>query len=334
MEPFRLLVVEDNEQDLKTFRDSIETYSKKNDRIINSTECRTLDEALQTLDSSFDGAIIDLRLKDRADGNKVTQKILDSHFRIPIAILTGTPEGADPALSYIGVFKKGEVEYSHLMDMFWEIHCSGLTRIMGGRGVIETSLNDVFVKNLLPQLKTWIEHGRTNSLRTEKALLRYALNHLQQLLDEDVGLSFPEEVYIHPPFSEGVRTGNIVDRGKDGKRFVVLSPACDLVVREDGYAKSDQILLVEIEQFKTVLTPIFEGADKKSRLNRVQRLVRNNYSDNYYWLPSTSFFGGGFVNFRKLYSTSPDGFRIDFRAPALQISPSFVKDLVARFSSF
>ncbi|HEX5705122.1 MAG TPA: hypothetical protein VFX97_18125 [Pyrinomonadaceae bacterium] len=333
MEPFQLLLVEDNDQDLATFQDSIETYTRQNNRDIRSTVCKTLEEALQILNSSFDGAIIDLRLKENADGNKVAQKITDLHFRIPIAVFTGTPENADPQLSYFGVFKKGEIEYSALFDMFWDIHCSGLTRIMGGRGVIEKSLNDVFTKNLLPQRQTWVDYGRVDSPRTEKALLRYTLSHLLQLLDEEVEHSFPEEVYIYPPFSPGLRTGNIVKRGDD-KRFVVLSPACDLVVRETGQPKSDQVLLVEVESFQTVLTPILEGANNKTRQNRVEKLLANNYSDNYHWLPRTSFFDGGFVNFRKLYSVAHDRFGEEFAAPALQISPSFIKDVVARFSSY
>ena len=335
MEPFRLLIVEDNEQDLNTFRDSLEIYRKQKNRDVHSVESRNLDDAMEKLDSSFDGAIIDLRLKEQNDGNKITQQILDSHFRIPIAILTGTPDSADPKLTYLGVFKKGEIEYSQLLDMFWEIHSSGLTRIMGGRGVIETSLNDVFLKNLLPQRDTWIEYGKSDSPRTEKALLRYALSHLLQLLDDDMERCFPEEVYIHPPVSVGVRTGNIMMRRTDYKPFVVLSPACDLVIRKNtGRAKSDQVMLVEVESYNTVRTPILKGEKKDGREKKIARLLQNNYADNYHWLPRTSVFDGGFINFRMLYSTTHKELSETFDAPALQISPSFVKDIVARFSSY
>jgi CheY-like chemotaxis protein len=334
MEPFRLLVVEDNEQDLTTFHDSLTTYRRRHDRDIQSTACRTVEEAFLTLDSSFDGAIIDLRLEANGDGNQITQKILDLHFRIPIAIFTGTPDAANPQLDYLGVFKKGEVEYSQLLDMFWGIHSSGLTRIMGGRGVIENNLNNVFLNNLLPQRETWVRHGTVDPVRTEKALLRYTLNHLLQLLDDDVEHSFPEEVYIHPPFSDEIRTGNIVNRTSDKKFFVVLSPACDLVIRIDGLAKSDQVLLVEIESFKTVLKPLLAEENRKNQQNKVSAFLRNNYSDNFHWLPRTDFFEGGFINFRRLYSTTRDNFKAEFKPTRVQISPPFVKDIIARFSSY
>lgn len=335
MNGFRLLIVEDNEQDIVTCRDSVARYSNERKRDIQLVECRTMEEAFQTLDNSFDGAIIDLRLNHLGnEGNEVIQRIVDLQCRIPIAILTGTPDSADPGLTYIGVFKKGEIEYGELLDKFWGIHNSGVTRIVGGRGAIEERLSKVFFNNLLPQIKTWIAYGDIDPIKSEKALLRYTLNHLLQLLDEDAGLCFPEECYIYPPFSDGIRTGNIVRIKGAVQLFVVLNPACDLVIRENGEPKTDRILLIEIESTRTILDPVLEGENKKSRESRVKRFLDNNYSDYYHWLPATDFFEGGFLNFRNLRSLSKDEFRNSYEPHGLQISPSFVKDIVARFSSY
>jgi CheY-like chemotaxis protein len=337
MSAFRLLIVEDNEQDLATCRDTVARYCDEKQREVELVECKSVDEAFKKLDNSFDGAIIDLRLDDQGDeGNQVVSRIVESHFRIPVAILTGTPDAADSDFAYIGVFKKGDTGagYADLLDLFWGIHNTGLTRIMGGRGIIEETLDKVFRENLLPQRDKWVEYGETDSSRTEKALLRHALNHLLQLLDDDGDRSFPEEMYLHPPLSDEIRTGSIV-RQKDGDWYVVMNPACDLVIRGNGKYKTDRILLVEIEKEEDVVSLALAGiqkADKKK--NKLQTVFGNNHTDYYHWLPKTNFFSGGFLNFRKLSTITKDEFGEKFYGPEIQISPSFIKDVVARFSSY
>ena len=73
---------------------------------------------------------------------------------------------------------------------------------------------------------------------------------------------------------------------------------------------------------------------KRSKENRLRDVFNNNYTDYYHWLPETDFFDGGILNFRKLTSLNKDCFDEKFAKPEIQISPSFVKDIVSRFSSF
>ena len=248
---------------------------------------------MEKLDNSFDGAIIDLKLADEGnEGNKVVEKIVESFFRIPIVIFTGDRSNWDENLrektTVIDIFMKGAIGYDKILDLFWAIYDTGLTRIMGGRGLIEQQLREVFHKNLLPQRDTWISYGETykeiDPKRTERALLRYTLNHLYQLLEEDSERYFPEEVYLHPlypPMSDKITTGSIVKAGD--KSFVVLSPACDLVPRgKNGVPNTDQILLVEIESVDKVLN----GSKNKSKVSD----LCSNKRTYYHWLPKTDFF--------------------------------------------
>lgn len=225
----------------------------------------------------------------------------------------------------IEVFTKGETEHYELLDRFWDIYNTGLTRIMGGRGLIEQRLSEVFLKNLQPQIPTWVSYGVENSERTQNALLRYTLNHLLQLLEEEEQPCFPEEVYLYPPISGKITTGSIVTA--DNQWFVVLSPACDLVPRgKNSVLNTDYILLVEIESVKKVLG----GSKSKSKVTELCRNRRNYY----HWLPETDFFDGGILNFRKLTSPNKEDFDEKFGEPTIQISPFFVKDIVSRFSSY
>ena len=261
------------------------------------------------------------------------------NIRIPVAILTGTPDAVNEDFTYIGVYKKGEVGsgYADLFHKFSDIYNTGLTRIMGSRGKIEEHLTKVFEKNLLPQLETWKKYGRENSLRTENALLRYTLNHMfQLLLDEDKDEFFPEEVYLFPPLVGGFHTGSIVeDKNLKDAFFIIMNPACDLIVRDNGEPKTDQILLVEIEKEQDVVNQaVSEINNTKSKKKRLKQVFGNNFTDYHHWLPRTDFFNGGFINFRHISTFSQEEFKKRFKEPAIQISPSYIKDVVARFSGF
>lgn len=338
MSKLRLLIVEDNQRDLRSFRNSVSKYIHEKKLHIEAVECQNLDEALKMLDNSFDGAIIDLKLADQADeGNQVIKKIIESFYRIPVAIFTGNRGSLDENLNeeimLIDVFTKGATGYDEILDKFWEIYNTGLTHIIGGTGLIEQTLNEVSVTNLFPQIETWVSYGAENSERTEKALLRYTLNHLLQLLEEDEEDCFPEEVYLYPPVLDRITTGSMVKA--DDQWFVVLSPACDLVIRKNGEFKTDRILLVEIEGENDVVNVALNGITRKrSKENKLQDVFNNNHTDYYHWLPKTDFFEGGILNFRKLTTLDKDDFEEKFGKPTIQISPSFVKDIVSRFSSY
>ena len=338
MNELRLLIVEDDERDLNTCKATVARYEDQTGRKVDLVECKNVEEALGKLDNSFDGAIIDLKLGNQGDeGNQVIYEIEESHFRIPVFILTGTPNPVDTGFTHIKVFKKGDsgAGYDDLLDGFWDIYNTGLTRIMGGRGIIEKTLNKVFRKNLLVQKDIWIKYGKVDSSRTEKALLRHTLNHLIQLLDDDEDSCFPEEVYLFPPLTKKIRTGSIVKEKKNGKWFSVLNPACDLAVREDGSRNTDRILVVEIDSITELFSWSNDTNLSNSKKGQLKRAFGNNDSAYHHWLPETDFFEGGFLNFRKLSSLEIGHFKEKFHLPPkIQISPPFVKDVVARFSSY
>lgn len=336
MSKLRLLIVEDEERDLRACRDSVERYIDEKNRDIELVECKTLDEALQQLDNSFDGAIIDLTLGDEDDaGNQVIEDIRKSFFRIPIFIFTGRNTLSEN-IDGIEVFRKDEFTYYDLLDKFCETYDTGLTRMMGGSGKIEDLLGKVFLDNLLLQRKKWVSYGKKDLERTEKALLRHTLNHLLQLLEEGEENCFPEEVYLYPHVSTDITTGSIVKEKSSDQWFVILSPACDLVRRgENGEFKTDRILLVEIEVENDIVNDALDDIKRKrSREDKLKAVSNNNHTDYYHWLPKTDFFKGGFLNFRKLKTLHEKDFKDQFETPSIQISPFFVKDIVSRFSSF
>ena len=322
----KILLVEDEKDQQDLFENSIEVFNDKNELHVKCEIAVDVQRALNKIDGSFDGAIIDLRLRGNPEGgNEIVHQLGDSFTRIPIIFVTAYPDLVNDHPSVIKTRSRDNGTYESDLLLFQQIHNTGLTRIMGGRGVIEENLNKVFLKNLLPQIKTWVSYGAENSERTQKALLRYTLNHLLQLLEEEEQPCFSEEVYLYPPISGKITTGSIVTA--DDQWFVVLSPACDLVPRgENGVLNTDYILLVEIESVNKVLG----GSKSKSRVTELCKNRRNHY----YWLPETDFFDGGILNFRKLTSLNKEDFDEKFGEPTIQISPFFVKDIVSRFSTY
>jgi hypothetical protein len=320
------MLVEDDDQDCKTCLDSCRVYQGKTNRKIDIVVCKDLDEAERNLDNTYDGVIIDLKIgKDSEGGNKVSNNIVTSFFRIPIIIFTATPGNVADEFEYVEIYKKGEVEYSTIFEKFIEIYDTGMTKILGGRGEIERILGKVFQKNFLPQCNTWIKYGKKDPARTEKSILRHTLNHLLLLLDED-GLFFPEEAYIYPPVLDQLYTGSIIKKKTEtGEKpsFVILTPACDLVIRENGNFKTDRILLIEIDDL--------ELYNEKGKIEK----RRNNSLELYlHWLPKTAEFKGGFLNFRKITAITTAEYNSSYEKPFIQIAPSFIKDIISRFSSF
>ena len=191
----------------------------------------------------------------------------------------------------------------------------------------------VFWNNIAPTLGTWCAY-LDDGKETEAALLRMTVSHLAQVIDESEGRYFPEEMYICPPVTDHWQTGSLIGHKANGGWFVVLSPACDLVLRGNGKPKTDQILICEILDVDPIVDELW-GESKKAKYKaaQVKDLLKNNSTGYHYWLPKTQQFQGGVINFRHVTSLTPDQLGKDFDAPFVQIAPQFAKDLVGRFSS-
>lgn len=346
MSEMNLILVEDQEQDRETCRNAVIDFEEDNDCTIKLQEFNNVSEALSALRKSYyDGAIIDMKLADQGgEGNQVIELIRDSFRRIPVVIMTGTPDVAETdGFPLVKLGKKGEVQYKDIINELWNIYNTGLTRILGGKGEIEKNLNRIFIENLLPHRHKWIEYGLEDSTRTEKALLRHALNHLSQILDDDVNKCYPEELYIYPTVSDRINTGVIVKSKTTDDYYIVMNPACDLAERDNGGCNTDRALLAKIDSVDTFLNDelsrrkirkpdLAELTEKQKR--DVIKETRKHKKLYYHWLPETGYFSGGFINFRKIATHTEEEFTENFETPLCQISSPFLKDIVSRFSSY
>ena len=354
MKPLKILLVEDDASLQNIFKDDVEVFKNQPDNLdVDFEIVEDVYDAVQMIDVSFDGAIIDLKLRGNDDGgNEIVQILYDEFTKIPIIFVTAFP---DLVVGHPSIIKKRSRDvgsYSDDLLYFQKIRQIGFTDIIGGTGQIEKQLQKVFLENLLPQIDTWIRYGETyketDPKRTEKALLRYTLNHLFQRLEEDNELFLPIEFYLYPPVTDKITTGSMVK--ENNQWFVVLSPACDLVFR-NGQFNTERILFVEIEKEADIVNRVLNRSQKitdeekkeEKKNDILQKFSGNNHAFYYHWLPPVKFnisegghldFEGGFLNFRKLEALPLKKLRAKFKDPLIQISPFFVKDIVSRFSSY
>ena len=354
MKPLKILLVEDETVSQNEFKNDVEVFKDEpNNLDVDFEIVENVYDAVEMIDVSFDGAIIDLKLKGNDDGgNEIIQILYKELTKIPIVFVTSFPDLVVNHPSIIMIRSRDVGSYHSDLLYFQKIRQTGFTDIIGGIGRIEQQLQKVFLENLLPQIDTWIRYGEaykeTDPKRTERALLRYTLNHLFQLLEEDKELFFPEEVYLYPPIPKKITTGSMVK--EDNQWFVVLSPACDLVIR-NGQINTERILFVAVEKEADIvdkacnrLKKITNDEKREEEKNDIlQKLSGNNRAFYYHWLPPVKFnisegghldFEGGFLNFRKLEALPLKKFKTRFKDPSIQISPFFVKDIVSRFSSY
>ena len=328
MNTLQLLLVEDDDGHVREYRSVLSEYVEEHARSIEMRVASTIDEAKRELGPRVDAAIVDLNLgTGTSDGGEIIDN-LKSFFRVPVAVLTGTPSDAEDTPPVVGVFTKGEDGFDDVLDRLWSIHEIGLTKIMGGRGLLEERLNQVFLRNLIPTLDEWIRYGEQETKQTEKALLRFALSHLIAGLEGDETPCYPEEVYLAPPLHDSLTTGSLVQCKKRQTSHVVVTPACDLVIRDEGKPKTDVVVLAEVVPEATVL----ESLDANPGLQR--KLRSNNHVGYYHWLPGSYSLKGGFVDFRRLEAVAWNEVKQEFDPANARIAPSFVKDIVSRFSSF
>lgn len=325
----KLLLVEDDEGDRQGFVQSVTRFNHENEVDFEVVPFGTLSETLNALDGGFDCAVIDMKLGDAGgEGNEVLKALSEANVRMPVVILTGTPGEANDAFVHIDVQKKGEADHLAILEDFRQVHASGLTKVMGGRGLLEQSLSHVFKSNLLSQKEAWKKYGQQDPEKSEKALMRHVMNHLIQLVDLDEESCVPEEFYIFPPIGDLKRTGTVLKSKESGSYFAVMNPLCDLTVRPNGEFKARHITLCRISTLDECA-----AHEAKSKEN-VRKELEKNKRNCYHFLPGTAFFQGGYMDFEHLMSVGKEQVQDQFEEPLLQISPAFLKDIVSRFSSF
>ena len=387
MKTLRILLVENEQDDIDACNLAASLFNREEYKI-EIIPCKSVNDVREEWEQYskklwnekehrfFDGAIIDLHLDDdnkngiEVGGNEVAHKIENLLPKTPLVIRTGTPTALDSSLNHIKCLKRDveEAEFENLFNWFLIIRKTGLTNIMSGGGEIESKMNAVFQRVLMPRIETWIKHANEENpgsleqdtvhqfatasvsvneqekilKNVERGMLRYVLSHLFTLLDEDDEKYYAEEFYLSDletsPQSK-IRQGSLWK--KDQTIFVVLTPACDLVIRQSGQCKTDRILLAEIDPINRYCYPKFLDRMKKrdpafDENLFIRKFLLNTYAPYLHWVPSfyPDIEQGGLINFRKLVSLKASDLFNQYQNLNIHISHHFIKDITSRMSSY
>ncbi len=343
-ETVRILVVEDDEDQLQAYSDTADDLSTEDIRI-DLIKRQAADKAKQELLSTdFDGAIVDLNLSSgdprEASGNEVLLEIIEKH-RFPVLVVSGNPQSLEDPIrdresAFLKFFRR-DTPNNEIFEYILNIQSTGITRILGGRGLIERHLGEIFWKHLACDFDSWDAGDRD----AEKTLLRYAVAHLSEYLDLPSGVPneyyHEAEFYIIPPIRKYIATGDIVLRGND--RFIVLSPSCDVAVRGDEGGKpvinASSIVLApvyDISRDVFVQKGIIRENDNADRRRKTLDEIIKGQREKYVLIPEYRDIGAGVIDLQNLVAWSLDEF---LRADRLAtVTGAFLKDIQARFAAY
>jgi hypothetical protein len=323
MESIKLLIVEDDDIAIKSYKNVIQELNKEYKSIeirIDEDIKKTLTEAQDALiTSDYAAAIIDLKLSSNPldlesdlEGMEIVKAIHGKH-RYPVFIYSGSSGEVDD-MEENSFFKKRArtTPFVELLKEIVEIYSTGITKMLGKQGSIDNYLTDIFWKHLANSLEIWSKDANRTPEEKQKILLRYTLLHIQEYLELTDDSTFdtyhPAEIYITPVINTRVSTGDILSEKGTSTQFIVLTPSCDLANKntETGKERTDEILLAEIidnsiEPMSGHIAGIKEGTiddDKKNK--QLKKMINNSDAAYFHFLPKYIPIKGGLINFRKL----------------------------------
>jgi len=339
----KILVLEDDEAQFETYTDAAEDFGKEKQIEINLVQATSVKSAIQQMyERSFDGAIIDLNLDEgqpeEAGGNIVLTEIKETR-RFPIIVVSGNlanlEEEHRESVSPLFKLYDRTVENNTIFNDIFKVYQTGITDILGGRGVIEAQLRNIFWEYLANDFDVWLDKGSQ-----KKSFLRYTLAHLVEALGhstEDEKFYHEAEFYIKPPIQKHIATGDIVE--KEGKRYVVLSPACDIQAREKNGEitfNADRIILgklIRIDRDAFLENGIIIKGDNANEREKKLKKIINGSNPKYPFIPEYKDLYPAVIDLQNLYSFSIQDVREDFERLAT-ISGVFLRDIQARLSAY
>ena len=350
----KVLLIEDNDNDIQAFQDSVTSWNIGKAETFEVEVSKTLDDALSKVNQSneWDGIVLDLKLPNGTNGRDVVNRLNELYLRVPVIILTGTPsENDDYQGGCLKTLKKGEQQISDILELLWDCKRSGLMDLIGGKGLFEKHLKTVFDKCIVPRFDEWrdmmktVEPDKADTV-TSEALSRHVLTCLGLLLSNDTEKIQPEECYVLLP-DDAIscpRPGMIL-KDSNEIHYLVLNPACDLAIRPDGGANSDVMLLVPIDSegdtLKSLMQAPAAGVTLTSKQKKHNAGIRENAYKNkepirFHWLPRCGKFGGGFVNFRDVFTCDSAKFGNEYIVCESKfiVHPDVLKNIQSRFANY
>ncbi|MBU3068572.1 hypothetical protein KOI40_02010 [Aestuariicella sp. G3-2] len=355
-----VLMIEDSKDQQTLYKDALDDYNlENNDKTINLDIVESSDEAITKLnEKSYDAVLLDLLLKgDAGDGHNASGNLVLSHIinsgriRLVVYVVSSTLHALSNDFEdlfenpLMRKFNRDEDTCLVINDLVQVLN-TGVTKILGGEGKLDRLINDVFFGHLSKGFDLWVKKNRD----CERELLRYVTLHLSEYLDqEDANHDstmnyFNPEFYILPPIKNPIATGDIIS--VNDKRYVVLSPSCDITPRgeKDGRLifNVDVVVLVEIiplkkEVFEDLGISYSTSGKTNAKAWRGFASVQRGTSpkQRYHYLPQYLDVDEAVIDFKRIINLSINDILDNEKIKRIAtISSPFVRDVQSRFSAY
>lgn len=348
MKELKLLIVEDDSNVIETYTRDINSFNRTNkDLNIKETILSDKDQALDMLrnsDNIFDGAIIDLDLKQSGgsdnSGNEVIKEVKEN-LRFPVFVISGTSHNLDPTLrEETSLFKvrDRDTDFDFIEEIII-IYNTGITELLNRKGTVEKYINDIFWTHLSSSLDLWTTDQSRSPEDKQKSLLRYTLLHIQEYLDlnslGDLEKYHPAEFFITKPVKNNIFTGDIL-KNNDGKRSVILTPACDIDLK-NGNRKADKILTLQIISPQDIDEEYGNSEMSNTKKTKLKSVIGNS-NPRYHFVPQAGEIDKGIIDFQDKLSIPGHELEEQIQKGDIEriatISSPFLKDVIARYSNY
>ena len=331
-----VIILEDNEEVIQGFKQQFEDIEID----IEPIYCKTYDEYIARAEDEVIKARVKCVIMDLSNNQTEDEKLVFksikyieqqySENRIPIFIHSGYLAHYNGLSDQGTVYKieKSKNSVKEIVDKIKRMYESGFLDIFCKQGRLETQImkqiHNAFVTqfkgNEIELIIRSIESASTENLRdrTAEVFERIALRAVYQnaistiINDEAIKVNSIEHYYRRTnrdklPFWTGDVFEIPASAERDAELIVVVTPRCNA-----ANCNYEQILFCAIEslddeQKKKILNSKKEGQGE----TKGQKYLRNSITDNAIgerlrFLPKTPQFPGGFVDFVKCFTVTPD----------------------------
>lgn len=341
MDTISLLIVEDDEQQLKSWKNVIDMHNVSEGHAfeIRHEIASTLIEASELIKfHEFDASIVDVRLKQRdgaadanTDGNSVAKILIESEMAV-VALFTGESTLAEPpsGATKVKTFTKGggDGEGTEAVMTWLTEQVPMILQIRAAQQTIKREMAKIFSRSIWPRWYNWLQSSDETDEFIQTAVARHITSHVYAaLLADNKQGAHPEEWYFVPPLNENINTGDLV-KLDDGSIGIVITPRCDLARNNknetiqlaickdisDEWNKRSTKILTARESVQNASDELDEKAREnlKKRLEEAEDALRrysqhNSNSSVFHFLPrmktiDNKDIGPFFVQFDKIQS--------------------------------
>ncbi len=308
----KILMIDDEKDVTDTFKEIFDQTSFQEHKIELTCE-NDFSKGMQLIETyDFDLLILDLcrgePVEENPDkpGEYILEEIRKKRF-MPIIFFTGlVPHVQHLETEFIKVIRKsatGNEELISAINSFVENKIILLKKKINNY-VTEKTREYFwdFIQNNWNSIKNIKDNVSLGYLLIRRLANSFSKDKAIRLLDDpkiNEGKVHPMEFYIYPVLDkEDYETGTILK--KDQSFFVILTPSCDLVLRDDGKRKAESILIAEcIALSETKEFKKYQENTSKNNKKELLKLIESRKTDRFFFLPGTVFIDNLLIDFQR-----------------------------------